>query len=95
MNDSKINAILKKAYQPSGPGNFEVLLGANFFNGSSPDAQALAMRFYSDMFVLVFALRFKPSYIASSTPARYPAGIRCPPTEFHKRANRHMEFRRT
>jgi hypothetical protein len=46
MNDAKMGPIIKKASQGSGPGNFEVLLGANFLKSSSPDAQVLATRFY-------------------------------------------------
>ena len=46
MNDSKMGPILRKASQPAGLGNFEVLLGADFLKSSSPDVQVLATRFY-------------------------------------------------
>jgi hypothetical protein len=48
MNDSKMGPILRKAAQPGGLGNFEVLLGADFLKSSSPDAQLFAMRFYTE-----------------------------------------------
>ena len=48
LNDSKMGPILTKASQPDGVGNFEVLLGANFLKSSSPDAQVLATRFYTE-----------------------------------------------
>jgi hypothetical protein len=47
MNDSKMAPIFKKASQPGGLGNFEVLLAADFLKSSSPDAQVLATRYYS------------------------------------------------
>lgn len=46
MNDSKMAPILKKASQPGGVGNFEILLAADFLKSSSPEAQILATRFY-------------------------------------------------
>ena len=46
MNDAKMGPILKKASQPGGLGNFEVLLAADFLKSSSPDAQVLATRIY-------------------------------------------------